>query len=80
LKSEDIPEPNDEHVITLVGKNFDKEVIDNKKDVLVEFYAPWCGHCKTLAPKFEEAAKKLARNKNIVLAKIDATANEIPSV
>jgi len=80
LKSEDIPEPNDEAVITLVGKNFDKEVLNNDKDVLVEFYAPWCGHCKTLAPKFEEAAKKLAGNKNIVLAKIDATANEVPSV
>jgi len=55
-------------------------VINNDKDVLLEFYAPWCGHCKTLAPKYEAAASKLASNKNILIAKIDATANEVPGV
>jgi len=54
--------------------------MSNDKDVLIEFYAPWCGHCKTLAPKFEAAAKKIANNKNIIIAKCDATANEIPGV
>lgn len=54
--------------------------MDNNKDVLVEFYAPWCGHCKQLAPKYEAAAQKLKANPNIVIAKVDATANEVPGV
>ena len=38
----------------VVAENFDEIVNDPSKDVLVEFYAPWCGHCKSLAPKFDE--------------------------
>lgn len=79
MKSEDIPEKNDDPVKVLVGKQFQELVIDNTKDVLVEFYAPWCGHCKQLAPIYEELAKSLAANPNILIAKCDATANEVPS-
>jgi protein disulfide isomerase len=50
LKSEDIPAENNAPVKILVGKSFNQLVIDNENDVLVEFYAPWCGHCKKLAP------------------------------
>lgn len=76
LKSEEIPEKNDQPVKVLVGKNFEQIVYDETKDVLVEFYAPWCGHCKSLVPIYDELALKLANNKNIVIAKMDATANE----
>jgi protein disulfide isomerase family A protein 3 len=55
LKSEEIPEDNDSaDVKVAVGKNFDDLVLNNDKDTLIEFYAPWCGHCKKLAPTFEE--------------------------
>lgn len=80
LKSQEIPATNDEPVKVIVGKSFNDIVINNDKDVLVEFYAPWCGHCKSLAPIYDELATKLASNPNIVIAKVDATANEVPGV
>lgn len=46
IKSEPVPEKQDGPVSVVVAKNYDEIVINNKKDVLVEFYAPWCGHCK----------------------------------
>jgi len=79
LKSEPLPTDNSDAVRTVVAKNFDEVVNDETKDVLIEFYAPWCGHCKTLAPKYEELAKKLQEEDGIVIAKMDATANDVPS-
>jgi len=80
-KSAPIPETNDEPVKVVVGKSFKDIVLDSTKDVLVEFYAPWCGHCKSLAPIYDKVAAQLATaNPNIVLAKIDATANEIEGI
>lgn len=50
VKSEAIPASNDGPVIVAVGKNFEDVVTNNEKDVLIEFYAPWCGHCKKVRP------------------------------
>jgi len=61
-------------VVVLNSKNFDKVVLDSSKDVLVEFYAPWCGHCKSLAPKYDELSAVYAGEENIVIAKIDCDA------
>jgi len=77
LKSEEIPTTQEGNVVTVVGKNFKQIVFDETKDVLVEFYAPWCGHCKNLVPIYEELATKFKEDTNLVIAKIDATANEV---
>eukprot|EP01017_Pseudomicrothorax_dubius_P007214 TRINITY_DN121_c0_g2_i3.p1 TRINITY_DN121_c0_g2~~TRINITY_DN121_c0_g2_i3.p1 ORF type:complete len:487 (-),score=179.29 TRINITY_DN121_c0_g2_i3:185-1645(-) len=79
-KSEDIPESNDEPVKVIVGKNFNDIVLDNDRDVLIEFYAPWCGHCKQLVPIYDALAKKVAHIPTLVIAKMDATANEVEGV
>jgi len=78
LKSEAVaPEDTAGPVVTLRGNSFDDLVINNTKDVLVEFYAPWCGHCKKLAPIFDSLGEKFLDNENVVIAKMDATANEV---
>lgn len=46
-------------VVELTAANFKKEVLDSDSMWMVEFYAPWCGHCKQLAPSWELAAKHL---------------------
>merc|ERR1719259_478950 len=54
MKSEAVPASNDAGVKVAVAKNFDELVTKSEKDVLVEFYAPWCGHCKKLTPIYDE--------------------------
>jgi protein disulfide-isomerase A1 len=76
LKSE--VEPTEQGPLTvLVGTSFNRVVMDTTKDVLVKFYAPWCGHCKTMAPAWEELANQVADIPDLVIAKLDATANEV---
>jgi len=79
VKSEPVPEDNTGPVRVIVGSTFDADVLNNDKDVLVEFYAPWCGHCKSLAPKFEELGKSFASDPTVLIAKIDSTANDSPA-
>ena len=61
-------------VTVLTASNFDSIALDKSKDVLVEFYAPWCGHCKSLAPTYEKVAQTFAADKDVVIANVDADA------
>jgi len=82
IKSEPIPEKQEGPVHVVVANNYEDLVINNDKDVLVEYYAPWCGHCKNLAPKYEELAGLYFNNPEysdkVIVAKVDATANDVP--
>ena len=61
-------------VLTLTPDNFESTISDKSKQTLVKFYAPWCGHCKRLAPTWDQLAKEneLA---NVNIAKIDCDAH-----
>lgn len=82
-KSEDLPTPEEvaaTPVVKLVGHNHADIINDTTKDVFVKYYAPWCGHCKTLAPKWEELAEVYGSNKpeaEVIIAHIDHTANDV---
>ena len=52
-------------VVALTGESFDEIVHDSEKDVFVEFYAPWCGHCKKLATIWESLAKTFGNEKDV---------------
>ncbi|KAK7324940.1 hypothetical protein VNO77_28910 [Canavalia gladiata] len=78
FKSDPIPETNDDDVKIVVGNNFDEIVLDESKDVLLEIYAPWCGHCQSLEPIYNKLAKHLRDIESLVVAKMDGTTNEHP--
>jgi len=82
IKSEDVPAPvKSGEVEVVVGKTFDDIITKTETDTFVVAYAPWCGHCKHLLPTWEELAKKYnVEGGKVRVAKIDATANFIPSV
>jgi len=64
-------------VVILTSKNFESltqaSTGSTTGDWLVEFYAPWCGHCKKLEPIYDQVAEQLKGEVNV--AKVDVTAN-----
>ncbi|XP_075414890.1 protein disulfide-isomerase A4 isoform X2 [Tenrec ecaudatus] len=79
IKSQPVPRNNKGPVKVVVGRTFEDVVLDPRNDVLIEFYAPWCGHCKQLEPVYTALGKKYRGHKGLVIAKMDATANEATS-
>jgi protein disulfide-isomerase A1 len=80
LKSEEIPAREEEASLNIVGKNFWDVILDNKRDVLVLFYAPWCQHSQQFARIYEDFADEIEDFEFVVLAKIDITSNDIDGI
>ena len=80
LKSAEPVDNTGKALTEIVGTNWKEIVHDETKDVLVKYYAPWCGHCKKLAPVWDQLAEHYKDNENLVIAKFDATANEAEGV
>jgi len=82
LKSEAAPaEPQTDPVKIIVGTNFEELVFQKERDVLLEIYAPWCGHCKKLEPEYVKIGKKVIKEgfeDMLYIAKLDGTANDSP--
>jgi thiol-disulfide isomerase/thioredoxin len=80
IKSEPIPKnPVKNFVLQVVGHNLIDIVSQKDKDVMLELYAPWCAHCKRLRSTYDILGRAVAAESRIVVAKIDGTANDIPS-
>lgn len=59
------------HAAQLTPETFEAAVLDADKSALVEFFAPWCGHCRELAPEYEKAAIAFEREEDVVVAQVD---------
>lgn len=57
-------------MLDLTLETFDSLAMDPTKHALVEFYAPWCGHCKSLAPVYEKLGKVFEAESNVIVAKV----------
>ena len=79
LPKDEGPDPHQmDGVFTVTKENFHEEVTDSDKDVLLELYAPWCGHCKKLQPIYAKLNQKLRSNPNIRILKVDKTKHDVP--
>ncbi|CAL5057748.1 unnamed protein product [Urochloa decumbens] len=78
VKSDLIPEVNDQPVKVVVANSLNDVVFNSGKNVLLEFYAPWCNYCQKLALVLQEVAISLQNDEDVIIAKMDAISNDIP--
>jgi len=79
VKSEPIIEPeymDPDDAVILVGDNFKQTVLDKEKDVFVDLFAPWCGHCIKLNPIWKNLYQELRHVPTLTIAKMSMTENE----
>ncbi|KAK5659001.1 hypothetical protein OQA88_1087 [Cercophora sp. LCS_1] len=65
-------------IVEVVGSTYDDIILGETKDVLVEFYTPWCGPCKALLPEYEKLADFYRGSDKVVIAKLDCESNDVP--
>ena len=69
-------------VTVIVGHSWDGIVLNNDRDVLVDYYTQWCGPCKAIAPIYEALAGLYASSptgsERVTIAEVDAEANDVP--
>jgi protein disulfide-isomerase-like protein len=80
VRSQPRPERGDGPATELVGSTFTEVAHDPAKDVLVQFYSPTCGHCHKLKPVFNAVAEQFAKDEEMVVAQMDAIANDVPGL
>jgi len=81
INKQDLPEDWDKNPVKiLVASNFDEFVSDTSKNVFVKFFAPWCGHCKTVAPVWDQLGEEFQDVENVAIAQLDLTANQLDTL
>eukprot|EP00392_Amoebophrya_sp_AT5.2_P011700 g11785.t1 len=63
----------DAKVVNLKQSNWDAEVAQSGKGVFVKFFAPWCGHCKALAPTWDKLGTSFAGEGSVTIGDVDCT-------
>jgi protein disulfide-isomerase A1 len=78
IKSAEPPVDNSGPLKIVVGNTYKDIVLNPENDVFIAFTATWCGHCKNLAPIWEQLATVVKDVKGVVIAKMDAAENDLP--
>ena len=73
--AEKVPEAPGKTAVKLLNKDSFKDDISSGV-TFVKFFAPWCGHCKRLAPTWEELAGKFEGVEGVAIGKVDCTSDD----